>query len=297
MQTILKNHILEIKINSKGAELCAINNLKNGKNYLWDANPKYWNRSSPVLFPFVGAVKNKEYRYDGATYSMNQHGFARDLEFTLISMTENEVWYSLQDNEDTYKIYPFHFWLEIGYRLEENNIVVMWKVKNTDTKTIYFSIGAHPAFFCPLNTEETQTDCWLKFERKDKTILDKLILTDFGSGGCVTTRKSEQKLESNGLLAVSENRFDNDALVIENNQVQRISLLDKNKKEYLAVSFDSPLVGVWSPPKKHAPFVCIEPWYGRCDSEIFDGELKDREWENQLDIDEKFFAEYKIEIL
>ena len=97
-----------------------------------------------------------------------------------------------------------------------------------------------------------------------------------------------------GILPITEDLFDGDALVIENHQVQRVALLDKNKKEYLAVEFDAPLVGVWSPPKKQAPFVCIEPWYGRCDSENFDGELKDREWENELEAGEEFYAEYKV---
>lgn len=293
MQVGLKNEKLEIKVNDHGAELRSILNLETGKEYLWNAEPKYWNRSSPVLFPFVGGVKDKVYRHEGVEYPMNQHGFARDMDFALISQSENEVWFALDSTEDTYKVYPFHFHLEIGYRLEDNKVVVMWKVKNTNDKKMYFSIGAHPAFFCPFYEGDKQTDYYVGFAKADGNVPEKLVTTVFGQGGCVTTQKAEYVLE-NGILPITADRFDGDALVIEDSQVQRVALLDKNKKEYLAVEFTSPLVGVWSPPKKNAPFVCIEPWYGRCDSEVFDGELKDREWGNELEAGEEFYAEYKV---
>lgn len=99
-----------------------------------------------------------------------------------------------------------------------------------------------------------------------------------------------------GLLPIAEDLFDGDALVIEDHQVQQVAFLGGDKKEYLAVEFNAPLVGIWSPPKKHASFVCIEPWYGRCDSEVFEGELKDREWGNTLKPGEEFEAVYKIKV-
>ena len=292
-QAALKNEKIEIKINYHGAELRSIKNLETEKEYLWNADPKFWNRSSPVLFPFVGGVRNKVYRHEGVEYPMNQHGFARDMDFKLVNQSENEVWFSLDSTEETYKAYPFHFQLEIGYRLEANVVVVMWRVKNTNEKEMYFAIGAHPAFFCPFYEGDRQSEYFLHFSKKDGTYPEKICTTVFGQGGCVTIQKAEYVLE-NGILPITEDRFDGDALVIEDSQVQRIALLDKEKKEYLAVEFDSPLVGVWSPPKKQAPFVCIEPWYGRCDSEVFTGELKDRDWENKLEADDEFYAEYKI---
>ncbi len=291
--TILKNSKLQIEVNYHGAELRSIKNLENNKEYLWNANPEFWNRSSPVLFPFVGGVRDKVYRHEGVEYPMNQHGFARDMDFELISQTDNEVWFSLDSTENTYKIYPFHFHLEIGYRLEENTVVVMWRVKNTNDFKMYFSIGAHPAFYCPFYEGDKQSDYYMSFRKADGTTPDKLCTTVFGKDGCVTTRKKDYMLE-NGILPITEDRFDGDALVIENSQVQRIALLDSKQKEYLVVEFNSPLVGIWSPPKKHAPFVCIEPWYGRCDSEIFVGELQEREWENELEAGQVFYAEYKI---
>lgn len=291
----LSNKKLEIKVNYHGAELRSIKRKDTDTEYLWNADPKFWGRSSPVLFPFVGSVKDKVYRHDGQEYSMNQHGFARDMDFELISQKENEVWFAVDSTEETYKIYPFRFRLEIGYRLEESSVTVMWRVKNTDKKEMYFSIGAHPAFFCPIRENENQSDYYLGLWGKDGEKLEKFCNTMFGQGGLVTTEKKDYVL-TNGMLPIAENLFDGDALVIENHQVGRAALLDSSGKEYLAVEFDAPLVGIWSPPKKHAPFVCIEPWYGRCDSDIFDGELKDREWGNALKPEEEFNAKYKIMI-
>ena len=224
---------------------------------------------------------------------MNQHGFARDMDFTLLRQKEDEVWFALDSTEESYRLYPFRFRLEIGYKLEETAVTVMWKVKNVDEKEMYFSIGAHPAFFCPIKEGERQSDYYLAFRRADGSKPEKFCNTVFGQNGLVTPEKKEYALQD-GILPIAENLFDGDALVIENRQVQRVALLDGEKREYLAVEFDAPLVGIWSPPKKLAPFVCIEPWYGRCDSESFEGELKDREWGNTIKQGEEFAAEYII---
>ena len=292
-QMKLENDQIEVIVNYHGAELRSLKKKATDQEYLWNADAKYWGRTSPVLFPFVGGVKNKVYRYEGKVYPMNQHGFARDMDFTLISRSTDEAWLALEDTDETRKVYPFHFHLEIGYRLEGTAVRVMWKVKNTNEKNMYFAIGAHPAFFCPVREGEKQSEYFLKFKDGEGNAPESLTNTVFGEGGVVTTQKKEYKL-TDGFLSIDEHLFDGDALVIEGHQIQRVALTDPQRKEYLAVEFDAPLAGIWSPPKKQAPFVCIEPWYGRCDSERFDGELKDRDWENALEAGGEFEASYKI---
>lgn len=288
---ILKKNNIEIGINYHGAELKSLK--KNGTEYLWCGDPAFWNRSSPVLFPFVGGVKDGVYRHEGKEYRIGQHGFARDRDFELVSQTEDTVWFGLSDDEESRKIYPFGFCLGIGYQLLDDGVKVMWKVTNYGDSTMYYAIGAHPAFYCPVKEGEKQTDCSLLFETRDGTAVTKLINRIFGQGGTVTDRNETIETEE-GYLPITDTLFDNDAKVLENGQVQRVSLVDGEKKAYLTVEFDSPLVGIWSPPKKHAPFICIEPWYGRCDSESFAGELKDRDWEQSLEPGESFEVEYRI---
>lgn len=289
----LSNETLEIRIHFHGAELKSIRGRATGTEFLWNADARFWGRSSPVLFPFVGSVKDKKYRCQGKEYPMNQHGFARDKDFTLVSLSEDTVWFGLHSDDETYQIYPFQFYLEIGYRLEANSVTVMWRVKNTDDKKMFFSIGAHPAFFCPIREGERQSSYYLAFQSRDGIVPKEFTNTVFGQGGLVTEEKKTYPLE-NGIMPITESLFDGDALVIEDHQIQRVALMDCNRKEYLSVEFDAPLVGIWSPPKKQAPFVCIEPWYGRCDSETFEGELKDRKWGNELAPGQIFETEYRI---
>lgn len=287
----IENGELILKISSFGAEMKSLINKKTGQEYLWHGDPAYWGRTSPILFPFVGKCENGEYTFEGITYRMPQHGFARDMEFDFISQTEQEIWFALTSSEETLQIYPFHFCLSIGYRLNERTVEVLWKVENTNKKTMYFSIGGHPAFNCPIRADERQTDYKLAFDMG--SILECGIADE---NGLLTDRRRSVEL-TNGMLEITENMFDEDALIVENHQAQKVSFVTPSGEEYLSVAFDAPLFGIWSPKGKHAPFICVEPWYGRCDRGGFSGALEEREWENTLEPGEEFEASYRIAIL
>ena len=273
----LENDILKIAVDTHGAELSSILNKKENKEMLWQGDPAFWGRKSPVLFPVVGKYKNGKTTYEGKEYQSGQHGFARDSEFTLVKKTENKLSFELSSNEETLKQYPFRFRLICSFELNNDKIIVGWNVENTDDKTICFSIGAHPAFYC----------------RKGETVLsmngENLKYNLINSDGLYTPQKYE--IESSFVL--HDNIFDNDALIVEDGGVSEVSVIDNNKK-YLTVKFDAPLFGIWSPTKKNAPFVCIEPWFGRCDSEYFNGDITERAWSNTLNIGEKWYKEYEI---
>lgn len=286
----LENAQIKISVDTHGAELKSLKKTATGTEYLWDARPEYWKRTSPVLFPIVGSLNNGSYRYGGKEYPMSQHGFARDMEFALLQQTRDELRFVLKSDEETKTKYPFDFELELGYRLCENHLVVSWKVTNCDEKKMYFSIGGHPAFMCPIGDAGVQTDYKFLFDTKDK-ITSAIV----GDGGTLSQRSKEYGLKD-GYLDITADLFDEDALIIENNQAHKVSLCDKEGQPYLTVRFDAPLFGLWSPVKKNAPFVCIEPWYGRCDREGFTGELSEREWGNSLAPKETFYAEYTISI-
>ena len=290
MQVILENEELRIEINRFGAELTRIYGKKNDTEYLWNADPKYWKRSSPVLFPFVGSLKNKEYRFEGKTYPMGQHGFARDMEFVIDSQSESEAWFSLTSNEETLEKYPFEFVLRVGYQLQGKELKVLWQVENPAQKELYFSIGGHPAFMCPLKQEGKQSDYYLKFDSAKP--LSYGLVNEQG-----LMMEAEEILQTeNGVVKITDNMFDRDALVIERRQATAVSLCTPDQKEYLTVRFDAPLFGVWSPAGKGAPFICIEPWYGRCDRASFNGSLEEREYGNTLKAKEIFKTEYTISI-
>ena len=219
---------------------------------------------------------------------MSQHGFARDREFQMTEHNVDTIWFELKADEESLKVYPFRFRLEIGYRLEGRKITVMWRVANEDKKTMFFSIGGHPAFMCPIDGEGKQTDYYLLFDNKEPLSYGKL-----SANGLLETEGHTLDI-GGGCMPITEHMFDEDALVIEGGQAHQVALAGPDKKPYLTVKFDAPLFGLWSPAKKHAPFVCIEPWYGRCDRESFAGMLADREYGNELRPGKIFETEYTI---
>lgn len=283
------NEKLTIQVDSMGAELKSLKKIATGEEFMWDGNPAFWKRTSPVLFPLVGALKNNEYYCNGQIYRMGQHGFARDMEFQLISQTNREIWFSLESTEETLSKYPYAFLLELGYELQESTLIVKWKVTNPSERDLYFSIGGHPAFRCPIVEDTKQTDYRICFDTDEKVVSG--VLQD----GLMSDDKVTHPLQ-NGYLQMTEHLFDKDALVIEENQAHQVSLIKPDGKPYLTVEFDAPLFGVWSPPRKAAPFICIEPWYGRCDAVDFTGTWEERRWGQRLAAGGVFEASYRIRI-
>ena len=156
---------------------------------------------------------------------------------------------------------------------------------------MYFSIGAHPAFMCPLKEGEKQSDYSIYMDKEDGVEYYFINV----ESGLMLDDKKKLKLDQ-GCHRLEPVFFDESAYIIEDSQVQKISLLDPEKKPYITVNFQAPLVGVWSPEGKNAPFVCIEPWYGRCDRQSFNGTLEEREWGNKLAPGEVFECFYEIKV-
>lgn len=255
MEYTIKNGVIAITVKSMGAELVSLIDEKTGREYMWEADPRHWGGCAPILFPFVGGLKNGEYRYDGKTYKMQKHGFARRMEFALTGRTANSLWFTLTDTPETFHIYPFHFRLELGYELSEGCVKVRWRVINTDRKKLYFSIGGHPAFVCPPDKKGSRTECFIGFEGAESIVSSGICMQD----GLASEEKKEYALLES-LLPITEHLFDRDALVVENNQTHAVSLCGPDKRPYVKVEFDAPLFGVWSMPESDASFVCIEPW-------------------------------------
>lgn len=283
----LENDKIRIEIDSHGAELKSLVKKETGAEYMWCADAKYWGRTSPVLFPFVGNVSRKQYRTKGQTYDMGQHGFARDMEFALDKQTEDAIWFVLHSNEETLAKYPYEFALKLGYRLQDTKVEVLWHVENPSDETMPFAIGGHPAFYCPISEADKQSDCYLKFDVEGPVVSQTI------DGYLVGEATKSYALED-GKLRIEEHMFDNDALILADQGIHEVSLCNPAGEAYLTVTFDAPLFGIWRPEDPSAPFVCIEPWYGRSDRVDYAGELCDREYENVLGAHGAWDASYAI---
>lgn len=285
----LENEALKVGFNYHGAELVSLVRKDTNEEVMWCGDSAYWGRVSPVLFPFVGKLNQQKYTYQGKTYeNVPQHGYARDCDFTLASKLDQEVWFELTPDETFKARYPFDFLLRIGYKLEGKSVHVMWNVVNTGSADLHFSIGAHPAFACAGGVGGYHMDFHANIDS-----LESGILTSNGVMGDGTKNIPFE----NGKLYLSDELLAEDALVFDAKEVHTITLVSNEGKEMLQVRFDAPLVGIWSPAGKKAPFVCIEPWYGRCDSEGFEEDLSKRAYANTIAAGHSFNKEYVIDIL
>lgn len=289
MRKFIENSLLKVEIDTFGAEVKSIIKKNGCKEYMWYGNPKFWGRTSPVLFPFVGSLKDKKYTWDRKEYSMGQHGFARDNEFDLVSEADDEIWFAFSSNENTLLKYPFEFVLKIGYKLIDDTLEVMWIVENPGKETMYFSIGAHPAFICPINGEKSKEGYKLYFDGVNE-------IHHHGNDVALGLAIKEDIVMplDQGRVTITEDFFDRCTYMIEGNQTKCVGIEDKDGNRIVDVCFDTPLFAIWSPEKKNAPFICIEPWYGRCDAIDFTGDLSQREFTNTLEPSDSFKGGYQM---
>ena len=287
----LKNDILTVEVSGHGAELTSIR--KGSTEYLWQADPAFWGRHSPVLFPIVGSVWEKRYRVEGKEYELGQHGFARDMNFTLVNATETEVRYRLESTPETLAKYPWPFVLEIAYRLHDGNLDVIWEVSNPGTEEMFFQIGAHPAFCYPDYDPQTMERGFLSFDRNEG-----LECIRIKEKGCVDAEtRYPLEVPQDGLFPLTRETFDAiDTIMLQDSQIDKVTLHRADGSPWLSLSFDAPVVGIWSPPTKNAPFICIEPWYGRCDRAGYEGDYREKDWINRLGAGETFRSVYTISI-
>ena len=300
---VLENDCLAIEVSTFGAELQSIRNKGTGFEYLWHGDKAYWGRRSPVLFPIVGKVWDGRMRYNGAEYQLSQHGFARDQEFEVIDVldlnrkfncrfsTFNALAFVLHSTEATRRLFPFDFSLYVVYQLNGREVDVCWIVENRTDGDIYFQIGAHPAFNYREFDSEADIQGYLKFDRSGD-----LSLTRLECGGYAAKERALMNVLESG-IAITRDTFAGDALVFER-QLGKVALCDKLGNPYVEVKFDAPVVGLWSPAKAgYAPFMCIEPWYGRCDDSCFDGDFNQKPYINHLVKDEVFTSKYTMRFM
>lgn len=285
----ISNETLKATFNTKGAELNSLVNQKNGNEYIWQANEAHWARHAPVLFPFVGKLKNDGYVVHGHEYSLGQHGFARDREFSILKHDQEVCSFSLKSDEKSLSVYPFQFELIITYKLDENRLLIQYEVWNHDKKEMYFSIGAHPAFNCPHTSGKSRSDYSLRFEKSETA--EKHLLDDGLFNG-----KTQLMLDDNRTLPIADNLFDDDALVFKNLKSSSVTMND-GEKDMLQFDFKGfPYLGIWS-KNRNSPFICIEPWFGLADHIDHNQELSSKEGIISLNSTEKFECEHAIKIL
>lgn len=287
----LKNNKLEITVKKRGAELCKITAVKNNLDFLWHADPNVWPSHAPNLFPIIGALKNNTYFFEDEAYQMPKHGFFRHHEgIELHEKTKNSLCFKLASDVDLIKIFPFKFEFFITYILTDNVLEVVHTVKNTDNKILYFSVGGHPAFKCPVYKDEAYDDYFLEFEHIEQAKKHTLNMDN----GLITS-KTEPVLNNTKTLPLTHDMFKEDALVFKDLKSRKVALKSDKKGEILSVDYNGfPFLGIWA--KTNGNYICIEPWLGIADSENTTQNLVNKEGILSLNPEKSFKASYSIEI-
>jgi len=281
--TTISNSILKASIKHAGAELFSLKDNQENE-YIWEGNPDFWGKHSPVLFPIVGTLKNNTYTINEKEYQLPRHGFARDMDFELIEKTQNKAVFSLQSSEETLQKYPFEFELQLIYTLNENALELEYKVINKGKEKMPFSIGAHPAIALPDHFENYA----LQFE-KEENLKYYLLENDLISS---KTKILETK---NNVVPLNYELFRNDALIFKTIESKSLTILN-NSKPYVKVDYyDFPSLGIWT--KENAPFICIEPWLGYSDTDENTGDLYQKEGILTLEANKDFSAKFSITTL
>lgn len=285
----IENKHLSISVNPKGAELQNIFCKDTNLEYLWNGDPAFWGKKSPVLFPIVGGLKNNSYQLNGATYQLDRHGFARDMEFQLTSNLKESISFSLHANEETQKVYPFLFSFTITYTISKNKLICNYQITNVDLKPMFFSVGAHPAFKVPLEENLAFNDYQLIFNSNETA--QQWPLTTEG----LIKRAPIDFFKDTNTIALNKDLFYADALVFKELKSTSISLSSNQSNHGFKFEYnDFPYMGIWS--AKNADFVCIEPWCGIADHEDANGDFKQKDGINILIPGEMMSRTWSVEL-
>lgn len=296
MSITLQNEFLKVEAVEKGAELISIKTVRDDAEYLWTAKSDIWARHAPILFPIIGKIKNNTYRINDNTYNLTQHGFARDMDFKVVENTNDKIIFKLAYDEETLAKYPYKFELMVKYELKDNKIEVSYNVKNVDNQEIYFSIGAHPGFNCPViggDTEKEELkfeDYYFEFEKRETVSI--LPIDENG----LLKESSAPFLYDSNIIHLKRELFKKDALIFKNLTSRKVSLKNIKNSRAVTVEFDGfPYLGLWSKPQG-APFVCVEPGFGHADFENFNGDFREKEGVLKLLSNQEFNCKYAIKI-
>jgi len=290
MNAILNSESATVEIRPLGAELISFKDNESGREYMWSGDAEFWTGRSPVLFPIVGSVYDGVMRAEGGEYALKNHGFARNREFRLVEAEETRAVFHLSADDETLAIYPYKFALTLTYTLEGSSLRIQYRVDNDDDKNIYFQLGTHPAFNCPIGGDGEFEDYVLEFNEEET--LERFYVT---GGNIQIPDKSETVLEKGTVLPLTRAQFEEGAMIFRDVKSDRVTLKSEKSEHSVSVSSENfPYLGVWQP--KNAPFICIEPWHGLADADKFEGELKDKELAVELASGEYFEAALVIEI-
>ncbi len=255
----LASEQLGCTIDPLGAELQSLTS-HDGMQWLWDGNPAWWAGRAPILFPIVGMLADGAYRWQGRTFQLEKHGFARRSRFELVERGDCSATLRLFVDDATRAVYPFEFELDLEFALTDV-LTVTATVRNRGTGAMPFSFGFHPALRWPerdgarLRFDERETGPVLRMDR------DGLLA------------RAEALPGDGRTLILCDDLFTDDAMILRG--IASRSVIFESGDSAIRVAWRNlPDLGLWTKPG--APYLCIEPWAGFNDPAGFDGDFDEK---------------------
>lgn len=253
MRITIENGCLSLTVDTLGAQMMSLK--RNGTEYLWQGDSKYWGDRAPILFPFIARLTNNSYTFNGKLYPMTIHGFANASEFSIAEQTADSLVLELRSNEKTLAQYPIDFVFRVIFRLEGDTLVTTYHVENKSAVTMPFGIGGHPGFKVPVGENEKFEDYCLEFSLPCQP--DRV---GFTPAVYLSGHDEAYPLEEGNRIPLSHGLFDEDAIILKN-MAREVTLKSKASDHSVTVSYPQmPYLGIWHWPHTDAPYVCIEPW-------------------------------------
>lgn len=285
----LKNDFLTVQINPLGAELSSVKDNDSQLEYMWQADKAFWGRHAPLLFPIVGRLQDNQYRLNGQTYHMTQHGFARDRQFNVIAQDASSVTLQLKADDQTKALFPSDFSLTVHYTLVDHQLKFAATVENPAETPLTFSFGAHPGFNVPLGAPHAD------FTDYQVTVSPKKVYQRVPLVGPYSDTQHSVPLDLTQPLKLTHDLFDHDAQVLTLDNHETTLMLSSGVNDHgVALTLAARYVGIWSPYPKQAPFVCFEPWWGLADDVQATGDLETKVAIHHLAAHQSFQAAYQI---
>lgn len=255
MQAVIHNEFLTLAVDTHGAEAVSLKNAA-GEEMLWQADPAVWARHAPILFPWTGKLPGGAFVHDGRSYKGGQHGFARDMEHTLLRAEGDTIELELCSNEDIKaERFPFDFRLVSTFRLEGKTVHHTLTVQNTGSGELRFGVGYHPAFAVPFDAAHRAEDYEFRFD-----IPESPVIIDARPNGLLSG-KNYYRWKNTKCIPLTEHLFDNDSFCMAGLRSGRLGIYEKDTGRCVVCNISGfPYTLIWSAPKKPVRFVCIEPW-------------------------------------
>lgn len=256
----LNNDQLRIRVCSRGAELQSIYSLQQDAEYIWQPGFETFAHHTMLLFPNPGRIAHDRVIIGGKVYPATMHGFANDMEFTPVDCSDKRILLELAANDYTRRFYPYEFRLQVEFTLEGDRVNQRFYVHNDGSEPLYYCLGAHPGFYCPIVLGETGDDYELCFDRPQK--LNRMELEE---NTRLLTGNQRLYLDNETTIALNDHFFDNGPLLFGGMDAQTLTLRSRRSGRFVELGvqgFES--LCLWGAPTRMS-LICIEPWCGTSD--------------------------------